>query len=231
MSKQRTTKNDVTKLPHLDERGLARMVDVGGKPSTHRVAVAEAFVRMQPDTLALLRDGELYKGDALGVARVAGIAGSKRTSDLIPLAHPIGLTSAAVELTLEDGGVHVEARVETHGSTGVELEALVAASTAALSVYDMAKAHDRGMVIERLQLKLKSGGRSGTYSRLDRSTKVEPPPKPRRKAPAKKRTAAKKAPAKKKTTAKKAPAKRKTTAKKAPRKKAARKKGPARKRS
>ncbi|MCC7386984.1 MAG: cyclic pyranopterin monophosphate synthase MoaC [Deltaproteobacteria bacterium] len=152
-------------LPHLDPRGFARMVDVGAKPSTHRVAVAEAFVRMKPETLRLLEQGALEKGDAFSVARIAGIAASKRTADLIPLAHPVALTHAAVELTPEPehGRVRVETRVETTGVTGVELEALVAAATAALAIYDMAKARDRGMVIEGLRLVMKSGGRSGMY--------------------------------------------------------------------
>ena len=162
-------------LPHLDERGMARMVDIGAKPRTHRIAVAEAFVRMKAETLELLQDGKLEKGDALAVARVAGIAGSKRTADLIPLAHPITLTHAAVDVSLEPErhGVRIESRVETVGSTGVEMEALVAAATAALALYDMAKHHDRGMVIERLELKMKSGGRSGTYLRKERKGETE----------------------------------------------------------
>jgi cyclic pyranopterin phosphate synthase len=155
------------RLVHLDEFGSARMVDVGSKPATHRVAMAEAFVRMRPEALELLRTGQLVKGDALAVARIAGIAGSKRAADLIPLAHPIALTHAAVDVSLEADGVRIETRVETVGSTGVELEALVAASTAALAVYDMAKSHDRGMVIERVQLLMKAGGRSGTYRRQE----------------------------------------------------------------
>lgn len=156
-------------LPHLDSRGAARMVDVGAKSATHRVAVAEAMVRMKPETLELLKEGALYKGDALAVARVAGIAATKRTSDLIPLAHPIGVTHAAVDVVLEPehGRVRIETRVETIGVTGVEMEALVAASTAALALYDMAKAYDRGMVVDGLKLIMKSGGRSGTYRRKE----------------------------------------------------------------
>jgi cyclic pyranopterin phosphate synthase len=149
------------------------MVDVGTKPATHRIAMAEAFVRVRPEVLSLLRVGNLYKGDALAVARIAGIAASKRAADLIPLAHPIALTHAAVDVSLEPDGVRIETRVETVGSTGVELEALVAASTAALAVYDMAKAHDRGMVIERVQLLMKAGGRSGTYRRKERRGETE----------------------------------------------------------
>jgi cyclic pyranopterin monophosphate synthase len=154
-------------LPHLDARGKARMVDVGDKPSTKRTAIAEAFVKMKPETLELLETSALEKGDAFAVARIAGIAAAKKTPDLIPLAHPIALTHVSVEVepVHKDSGVRVEARVETTGPTGVEMEAMTAAAAAALSIYDMAKKHDRGMVIERLQLLLKSGGRSGTYRR------------------------------------------------------------------
>ena len=157
-------------LPHLDERGHARMVDVGAKASTHRVAVAEAFIRMLPETLRRLEAGALAKGDALAVARIAGIQAAKKAWELIPLAHPISLTHAAVDVSLEPerGGVRVETRVETVGTTGVEMEAMVAAATAALAIYDMAKAHDRGMVVERVQLVMKSGGKSGTYRRAER---------------------------------------------------------------
>jgi cyclic pyranopterin phosphate synthase len=152
------------------------MVDVGAKPSTHRVAMAEAFVRMSAEALRRLTDGNLYKGDALAVARIAGIAASKRAAELIPLAHPIALTHAAVAVTPEPerSGVRIETRCETVGATGVELEALVAASTAALAVYDMVKAHDRGMVIEGVQLLMKAGGRSGTYHRKERRGETEP---------------------------------------------------------
>lgn len=168
------------RLPHLDERGFARMVDVGAKPTTHRVAVAEAYVRMKPETLELLASGGLEKGDALSVARIAGIQAAKRTPDLIPLAHPIGLTHAAVDVQIEreKSCVRIETRVETFGTTGVEIEALFAASTAALAIYDMAKAHDRAMVIERLQLVLKAGGRSGTYRRKERKGDTAPAGKP-----------------------------------------------------
>jgi cyclic pyranopterin phosphate synthase len=156
------------------------MVDVGAKPTTHRVAVAEAYVRMKPETLELLASGGLEKGDALSVARIAGIQAAKRTPDLIPLAHPIGLTHAAVDVQIEreKSCVRIETRVETFGTTGVEIEALFAASTAALAIYDMAKAHDRAMVIERLQLVLKAGGRSGTYRRKERKGDTAPAGKP-----------------------------------------------------
>ena len=150
-------------LPHLDRRGRAHLVDVGEKAESHRIAVAEAFVRMEAATLRLLTEGD--KGDALAVARIAGIAAAKKVSDLIPLAHPILITHASIELELEAEGVRVRARVETHGKTGVEMEALTAASIAALSLYDMIKKKDRGASIERIQLLEKSGGRSGTWTR------------------------------------------------------------------
>lgn len=157
------------KLPHLDEHGAARMVDVGGKDVTHRVAVAEAFVRMSGDTLQLLEAGAIKKGDAFAVARIAGIMGAKRAADLIPLAHPIALTHVAVKVEprLHEGGVYVEARAECRGLTGVEMEAMTAAAAAALSLYDMVKKYERGVVIERLQLQMKTGGQSGTYIRED----------------------------------------------------------------
>ena len=187
----------------MDDHGMARMVDVGGKDSTHRIAMAEAFVRMQPSTLKLLSEGELEKGDALAVARIAGIAGSKRAAELIPLAHPIPLTHAAVQIYVEPdrGGVRVETRVETVGVTGVELEALVAAASAALAIYDMGKAHDRGMVIENIQLVMKSGGRSGIYRRAERRGETEraKPSAAGKKKVRKKAPKAKKAPRAKKT--------------------------------
>lgn len=152
-------------LPHLDAKGHAHMVDIGAKALTHRVAIAEAFVRMAPETLALLTSGGLKKGDALAVARIAGIAAAKRTPDLIPLAHPILISHVSVSVEPADGGVQIEARVETTGATGVEMEALVSASAAALALYDMCKAVERGIVIERVQLLRKEGGRSGLYER------------------------------------------------------------------
>ena len=163
----RIVKRSKKDLPHLDARGQAHMVDVGDKAATKRVAVAEAFVRMKPATLALLQSSALEKGDAFAVARIAGIAAAKKTSDLIPLCHPINLTHVSVEVqpVKKDSGVRIEARAETTGPTGVEMEALTAATAAALSIYDMAKKHDRGMVIERVMLLLKTGGKSGTYRR------------------------------------------------------------------
>jgi cyclic pyranopterin phosphate synthase len=154
-------------LTHLDEHGRARMVDVGAKPETEREAVARCEVRMQPETLALIRTGGVAKGDVLAVARVAGIMAAKRTGDLIPLCHPLPITSAAVEFELDGAGsrILVEARVKTVGKTGVEMEALTACTVAALTIYDMAKAVDKGMVIGEVRLVKKTGGKSGTYLR------------------------------------------------------------------
>lgn len=153
------------KLTHVDERGEAHMVDVAAKAVTHRRAVAAATVRMAPETLAMIVEGRAPKGDVLAVARVAGIMAAKRTSDLIPLCHPLSLTRATVELEPVPEGVHVVASVETDGKTGVEMEALTAASVASLTLYDMCKAVDRGMTVERLGLLTKEGGKSGTWTR------------------------------------------------------------------
>ncbi len=143
------------------------MVDVGDKAETERIAVAEGVIRMQPETLALIKEGRHKKGDVLGVARVAGIMGAKKTAELVPLCHPIAI--AAVELTLtpvdEPPGVHCEARVATRGRTGVEMEALTAVEIALLTVYDMCKAVDRGMTLTDIRLVSKSGGRSGEWVR------------------------------------------------------------------
>ncbi len=152
-------------LPHLDDKGAAHMVDVGDKEETHRVAVAEAFVRLAPDTIALLREGRVKKGDALAVARIAGISASKKTSDLIPLAHPLAITRVAVDVDVRDDGVQIVSRVETRGRTGVEMEALTSASVAALSLYDMIKRYERGATIERIRLLEKSGGQRGDFRR------------------------------------------------------------------
>jgi len=154
-------------LTHFDEDGKARMVDVGEKPATHRVAVAAARLAASPATIAVIRDGSATKGDVLGVARVAGIMGAKRTSDLIPLCHPIMLTKVGIRFDLTETTVEIEATAETRGPTGVEMEALTAASVAALTVYDMVKAIDRGMTIESVRLVRKSGGRSGDWTRAD----------------------------------------------------------------
>jgi cyclic pyranopterin phosphate synthase len=142
-----------------------KMVDVGGKERTERVAVATARLRMQPETIARIREGRVEKGDVLAAARLAGVMATKRTPDLIPLCHPIALTGVTMEVSLDEGGVSVRAEVKTLDRTGVEMEALTAAATAALTVYDMVKSVDRGMVIESLQLEHKAGGRTGTWNR------------------------------------------------------------------
>jgi cyclic pyranopterin phosphate synthase len=153
------------KLTHFDAEGRAVMVDVGGKPVTDRAATARARVVMQPATLAMIRAGTAKKGDVLGVARLAGIMAAKRTADLIPLCHPLPITNVTIDLepTGEDT-VEIAATVKTTGQTGVEMEALTAASVAALTVYDMCKAVDRGMRIEGLRVVAKSGGKSGDFT-------------------------------------------------------------------
>ncbi|MGI8926376.1 MAG: cyclic pyranopterin monophosphate synthase MoaC [Tepidiformaceae bacterium] len=151
-------------LSHIDERGAARMVDVSGKAETVREAVAEAFVAMRPEALALIQQGGLPKGDVLAVARTAGIMGAKRTSDLIPMCHPVAITGVTVDLApAGEGRLQIRATVRTTGPTGVEMEALTAAAIAALTVYDMCKAVDRGMRIEGLRLLEKRGGKSGEW--------------------------------------------------------------------
>lgn len=151
-------------LTHLDAHGRASMVDVTDKTVTCREAVAEARVRMLPATLAMIADGHHPKGDVFAVARIAGIQAAKKTSDLIPLCHPLMLTSVKVELEAEgEDCVHIVARCKLAGQTGVEMEALTAASVAALTIYDMCKAVDRGMCIEAVRLLEKRGGASGTY--------------------------------------------------------------------
>ena len=150
-------------LTHLNAAGEAHMVDVGGKAVTQRVAVAGGRIGMSVDALAAIRDGTAKKGDVLATARIAGIMAAKKTSELIPLCHPIAISSVAVELALEADGVAVTATVACGGQTGVEMEALTAASVALLTVYDMAKALDRGMVIEGVRLLEKRGGKSGDW--------------------------------------------------------------------
>lgn len=156
-------------LSHLDDRGQARMVDVGDKPVTTRTAVARGRVNMQAATLALIREDRAAKGDVLAAARLAGIMAAKKTDGLIPLCHPLQLTSVAVELAPVPGeaALDIEARVATVGKTGAEMEALTAVAVAALTVYDMCKAVDRGMTIGDIRLVAKSGGRSGTYRRQE----------------------------------------------------------------
>lgn len=158
------------RLTHTDDTGAARMVDVAGKDITRREARAEGFVHMKPATLDLIRDNAAAKGDVLGVARVAGILAAKRTWELIPLCHAIPLSSVEVQFALDDSapGVRIETSARTDARTGVEMEALTAASIAALTIYDMVKAVDRDVTITDLRLTYKSGGRSGTYSRDER---------------------------------------------------------------
>ena len=173
--------SDPARLTHFDATGRAQMVDVGDKAVTHRVAVATGRITMRPETLALIREGRAAKGDVLGVAQVAAVMAAKRTSDLIPMCHPLSLTKVTVAFDLQDGGNHpadvdpemgsdgpavgVRAQVETRGQTGVEMEALTAASVALLTIYDMVKAVDRAMSIESIQLETKSGGASGDWHR------------------------------------------------------------------
>ena len=150
-------------LTHIGADGAARMVDVGEKPANERIAVAGARVTMRPETAAAIRAGNTKKGDVLASARIAGIMAAKRTSDLIPLCHPIALTNVEIALTVERDWVVVKATARCVGPTGVEMEALTAVSVAALTIYDMAKALDRGMQIEGVRLLAKSGGRSGDW--------------------------------------------------------------------
>jgi cyclic pyranopterin monophosphate synthase len=159
----------MSELTHFDEAGRARMVDVGGKPATQRVAIARGRVVMQPETLRVIVEGRASKGDVLGVAQVAAIMGAKQTAALVPMCHPIPVTAINVALTpdRDANAVLIEARVETRGQTGVEMEALTAVSVAALTVYDMVKAIDRGMTIEGVQLMHKSGGKSGDWQRVE----------------------------------------------------------------
>jgi cyclic pyranopterin phosphate synthase len=154
-------------LTHFNAAGDAHMVDVGAKPSTARKAIAAGSIHMQVQTLEKIRAGRHGKGDVLGVARIAGIMAAKKTSELIPLCHPIALTRAALDFELDDqnGAVHCRATVETQAPTGVEMEALTAVQTALLTIYDMCKATDRGMSIDRVRLLEKHGGRSGSWRR------------------------------------------------------------------
>lgn len=156
-------------LTHFDAQGQAHMVDIAAKPATHRMAVASGHIDMLPTTLALIEAGTAKKGDVLGIARIAGIQGAKRTSELIPLCHPIALTRVAVEFSVVQAGTGQAARVEctataeTVGATGVEMEALTAVQVALLTIYDMCKAADRGMVIGNVRVLEKHGGKSGSF--------------------------------------------------------------------
>ncbi|MFP6749902.1 MAG: cyclic pyranopterin monophosphate synthase MoaC [Alphaproteobacteria bacterium] len=155
----------MAELTHFDAAGNARMVDVGGKEVTERIARAAGRVTMAPETLALIEAGGMAKGDVLGVARLAGIMAAKRTADLIPLCHPLQLSSVSLQLRCEgsENCVEIEAEVKLTGRTGVEMEALTAVSVAGLTIYDMCKAVDRGMALENVRLIHKSGGKSGRY--------------------------------------------------------------------
>ena len=155
----------MSELTHFDSEGHAHMVDVSDKEVTSRVAVAEGCVKMQADTFALITEGRAKKGDVLGVARLAGIMGAKKCSELIPLCHPLPITKVAVELTPDASlpGIRIEATVKTTGQTGVEMEALTAVSTAALTIYDMVKAAEKTMEISDIRLVLKDGGKSGLF--------------------------------------------------------------------
>lgn len=156
----------MTDLTHFNADGAAHMVDVGAKSDTQRVAVAEGWIHMQPDTLARIRQGGHQKGDVLGIARVAGIMAAKKTADLIPLCHPLALTHVDIELTLEDNptaAVRCQVTAETHGKTGVEMEALTAVQITLLTIYDMCKAMDRGMSLQNIRLMEKRGGKSGHW--------------------------------------------------------------------
>jgi cyclic pyranopterin phosphate synthase len=159
----------MARLTHFDEHGKARMVDVSAKAETDRVAVAKGSVIMAPETLKLIQEGGAKKGDVLAVAQLAGIMAAKRTSELIPLCHPLPLTSVDVTLDCDPArnAVEITATCRTTGKTGVEMEALTAASVAALTVYDMCKSVDRAMVLTDIRLQRKSGGKSGTYDRAD----------------------------------------------------------------
>ena len=156
-------------LTHFDAQGQAHMVDVSAKAETHRVARATGVIRMQPATLRLVAEGRAAKGDVLGIARIAAIQGAKRTADLVPLCHPLPITRVAVELALEPEAAQLRctAQVETFGRTGVEMEALTAVQVGLLTVYDMCKAADRGMVMDGIRLLRKSGGKSGEWVAQD----------------------------------------------------------------
>ena len=161
--------SDEQSLTHLDSRGEAHMVDVGDKAMTQRIATARSKIRMRPETLAAIEASELKKGDALATARIAAIQAAKKTSDLIPLCHPLPITKVTVDMTIDRDlpGVVIDVTCKVRGQTGIEMEALTAASVAALTLYDMAKGIDRGMVIEETALLYKSGGKTGEWTHDD----------------------------------------------------------------
>lgn len=160
--------NDLSSSPftHFDCSGQAHMVDVGAKSDTHRIALAEGTIRMKPETLALIEQGSAKKGDVIGIARIAAIMGAKRTVDLIPLCHPLVLTRVTVDFDIDRAAhsIHCRVRVETHGKTGVEMEALTAVQIGLLTIYDMCKAADRGMVMTNVRVLEKHGGKSGAWT-------------------------------------------------------------------
>ncbi|WP_292935617.1 cyclic pyranopterin monophosphate synthase MoaC [Noviherbaspirillum sp.] len=169
MNTKKDEKNAVAEsggLTHFDEAGQAHMVDVGAKNETHRIAVATGVIHMKPETLAIIQSGTAKKGDVLGIARVAAIMGAKRTSDLIPLCHPLALTRVTVDFAIDAArsSVTCSARVETIGKTGVEMEALTAVQVGLLTIYDMCKAVDRGMVMSNIRVIEKHGGKSGEWA-------------------------------------------------------------------
>ena len=151
-------------LSHLDEKGNARMVDVGGKPASQRIAIASGRITMAPAALAAIRSGDAPKGDVLAAARIAGIMAAKKTAELIPLCHPLALDAVTLDFAIESGGIRVTATASLNGRTGVEMEALTAVSIALLTIYDMAKALDKAMVIGELRLLEKRGGKSGDWT-------------------------------------------------------------------
>jgi cyclic pyranopterin monophosphate synthase len=165
----------LSELPHLDDEGAARMVDVGPKDPTERYARAEAVVRMSPETARVVRRGDSRKGDVVATARLAGIQAAKRTDELIPLAHPLGLTYVGIEVRVDDeaGQVMLTSETRAVGQTGVEMEAMTACAVAALTVYDMVKGLERGVTIEAVQLVEKSGGRSGTWRRNEADAEAD----------------------------------------------------------
>tara|TARA_R110001599_G_scaffold64023_3_gene179023 strand:+ start:649618 stop:650124 length:507 start_codon:yes stop_codon:yes gene_type:complete len=153
-------------LTHFDSTGQAHMVDVGNKTETHRIAIASGTIRMQPETLAIIQSGTAKKGDVLGIARIAAIMAAKRTSDLVPLCHPLALTRVTVDFDInaEQASIDCRAQVETFGKTGVEMEALTSVQIGLLTIYDMCKAVDRGMVMTDIRVREKHGGKSGDWS-------------------------------------------------------------------
>jgi len=157
----------MSKLTHFNKEGAVHMVNIGDKSITHRIAIASGSISMRADTLSLIKESGHKKGDVLGIARTAGIMGSKKTPELIPLCHPISLTHINIDLSIDEdnSSVYCECRAETDGKTGVEMEALTAVQVTLLTIYDMCKAVDRGMIISNIQLMEKSGGKSGTWQR------------------------------------------------------------------